>query len=95
VDLIVNLPLPACVKDIHFFGYVDFYLGVVKDFRKTAISLPSLLAREVILHFSKEREVVFIKPLTTTPILYTHIWEEQFELMCDASDYALALVLNS
>ena len=32
--------------------------------------------------------------LTSAPILHPHIWGEPFELMCDASNYAVGVVLG-
>jgi len=32
--------------------------------------------------------------LVTTPIVTTSDWEKPFELMCDASDYAIGAVLG-
>jgi len=58
--------------------------------------LSSLLAKDVPFHFSKKCAEAFTKlkeALTTGPILYPPIWGEPFGLMCDASDYAVAVVL--
>jgi len=36
----------------------------------------------------------FKDALTSAPVLYPPIWEELFELMCDASDYTVGVVLG-
>jgi len=97
VDFIANLPLPTCVKDIRSFsGHVGFYRRFIKDFTKITKPLSSLLAKDTPFHFSKECEVAFmkLKTLTTTPTLHPPIWGESFELMCDASNYAVGVVLG-
>ena len=50
-----------------------------------------------LFHFSKECEVAFTKlkeALTMTPILHPPVWEESFELMCDALDYAVGVLIG-
>jgi len=32
--------------------------------------------------------------LTTAPILHPFVWEESFELICDASKYAIGFILG-
>jgi len=56
-----------------------------------------LLAKDVPIHFSEECHVTFIKlkeALTSAPVLHLPIWGDPFELMCDASDYAVGVVLG-
>ena len=51
----------------------------------------------MLFHFSKECFKAFFKlkeALTVAPILYPPICGEPFELMCDASDYAIGVVLG-
>jgi len=59
--------------------------------------LSNLLVKDVPSHFSKECHEAFSKlkkALTSAPILYPLIWGEPFELMCDASDYAIRVMLG-
>ena len=98
MDLITNLPLPTYVKDIRSFPrHTDLYHRFVKDVSKVAKPLSSLLAKDMPLHLSKECELAFtnlMEALTTTLILHPLIWGESFELMCDASDYKIGVVLG-
>jgi len=97
-DLIVNLPPPTCVKEVQpFLGHVGFYRRFIKDFSKIVKSLSNLPAKDVPFHFSKECHEAFSKlkkALTSAPIFHPPIWGEPFELMCDASYYAIRVVLG-
>ena len=97
-DLIVNLPPPTCVKEVRsFLRHAGFYHRFIKDFSKTAKSLSNLLSKDVPFHFFQECLEEFSKlkeALTSAPILHPPIWGEPFELMCDASDYAIGIVLE-
>nr|GEY69948.1 reverse transcriptase domain-containing protein [Tanacetum cinerariifolium] len=56
-----------------------------------------LLEKETPFIFSKECIIAFNtlkKKLTEAPILVVHDWNLPFELMCDASDYAIGAVLG-
>lgn len=98
IDVIANLPSPSCVLDIRYFlGHAGFYRPFIKDFSKIAKPLSNLLAKDVPFNFSKESLEAFTKlkeALTTAPIIHPPIWGEAFELMCDASDYAVGVVLG-
>ena len=79
-----------------FFGHASFYCRFIRDFSKIAKPLTNLLAKEVPFHFSEECLVAFTKikeALTSAPVLHPPIWGEPFELMCDAFDYAVGVVL--
>jgi len=97
-NLIVNLPPPTSVKAIRYsLGHAGFYRRFIKDFSRIAKPLTNLLAKDVPFHFSEECHVAFIKlkeALTSAPVLHPHIWGDPFELMCDASDYAVGVVLG-
>ena len=97
-DLIVNLPHPICVKNVRsFLGHAGFYRCFIKDFSKIAKPLSNLLAKDVSFHFFEECLVAFTKlkkALTSVHVLHPPIWGESFELMCDASDYAVGVVLG-
>jgi len=98
INLIVNLSLPTCVKEVQsFLGHAGFYRRFIKDFRKSTKPLSNMLAKDVPFHFSKECHEVFSKPkkvLTSAPILHPPIWGEPFELMCDASDNVIGVMLE-
>jgi len=97
-NLIIILPPPTCVKEVRsFLGYASFYRRFIRDFSKIAKPLTNLLAKEVSFHFSEECLVAFTKlkeALTSAPVLHPPIWEEPFELICDASNYAVGVALG-
>ncbi|CAN6560294.1 unnamed protein product [Malus baccata var. baccata] len=69
----------------------------IKDFSKIAQPLCRLLQNEVTFEFNEACEKAFnhLKDsLTTTPIITPPDWSIPFELMCDASDFALGAVLG-
>ncbi|CAN6576804.1 unnamed protein product [Malus baccata var. baccata] len=76
---------------------LSFYRRFIKDFSKVAQPLCRLLQKEVAFEFTKECTASFnqLKELlTTAPIIVPPDWSLPFELMCDASDYALGAVLG-
>nr|GEV91550.1 reverse transcriptase domain-containing protein [Tanacetum cinerariifolium] len=96
VDDITKLPHPTTVKGIRsFLGHVGFYRRFIKDFSKIARPMTRLLKKDTLFLFSKECVEAFqtlkIK-LTKAPILIAPDWDMPFELMCDASDFAIAVV---
>jgi len=97
-DLIVNFPPPTSVKEIRsFLRRDDFYRRFIKDFSRIAKPLTNVIAKDVPFHFSDKCHVAFIKlkeALTSAAVLHPPIWRDPFELMCDASDYAVGVVLR-
>ncbi|CAN6562542.1 unnamed protein product [Malus baccata var. baccata] len=85
-------------KDHFPLPFIDQMLErFIKDFSKIAQPLCRLLQKEVAFEFTKECTASFnqLKELlTTTPIIVPPDWSLPFELMCDASDYALGAVLG-
>jgi hypothetical protein len=98
VDLISSLPPPQAVKDIRsFLGHAGFYRRFIKDFSKIARPLCNLLAKDVPFDFNDKCQTAFEilkKTLTSTPIIQPPNWGLPFEIMCDASDYAVGAVLG-
>lgn len=98
VDLNQNLPIPKTIRDIRsFLGHVGFYRRFIKDLSKIACPLCSLLAKDVPFDFDSSCITVFEtlkQKLITTPILQAPDWTQPFELMCDASDFAIGAVLG-
>ncbi|GKA04636.1 reverse transcriptase domain-containing protein [Tanacetum coccineum] len=98
VDVIAKLPHPTTVKGIRsFLGHVGFYRRFIKDFLKIAWPMTRLLEKDTPFFFSKECIESFQtlkKKLTEEPILIAPDWDLPFELMCDASDYAIGVVLR-
>ncbi|GKB78294.1 reverse transcriptase domain-containing protein [Tanacetum coccineum] len=98
VDVIAKLPHPTSVKDARsFLGHAGFYRRFIQDFSKITRSMTHLLEKETTFIFSKECIKAFNilkKKLTEAPILVAPDWDLPFEIMCDASDYAVGAVLG-
>nr|GEW22483.1 reverse transcriptase domain-containing protein [Tanacetum cinerariifolium] len=98
VDVISKLPHPTTVKGIRsFLGHVDFYRRFIKDFSKIAHPMTHLLKKDTPFHFTKECVEAFEtlkRKLTEAHILIALDWDMPFELMCDASDFAISAVLG-
>nr|GEV98534.1 reverse transcriptase domain-containing protein [Tanacetum cinerariifolium] len=98
VDVIDKLPHPTTVKGIRgFLGYVGFYRRFIQDFAKIARPMTRLLEKDTPFIFSKECVEAFQtlkRKLTEAPILIAPNWDMPFELMCDASDFAIGAVLG-
>ncbi|GJY56761.1 reverse transcriptase domain-containing protein [Tanacetum coccineum] len=66
---------------------------IIQDFSKIARPMTHLLEKETPFIFSKECIEAFNilkKKLTEAPILVAPDWDLPFEIICDASDYAVA-----
>ncbi|GJZ90387.1 reverse transcriptase domain-containing protein [Tanacetum coccineum] len=98
VDVIAKLPHPTSFKGVRIFlGHAGFYRRFIKDFSKIARPMTHLLEKETPFVFSKECIEAFNilkKKLTEAPILVVPDWDLPFEIMCDASDYAVGAVLG-
>nr|GEV73189.1 reverse transcriptase domain-containing protein [Tanacetum cinerariifolium] len=98
VDVIAKLPHPTTVKGVRsFLGHAGFYRRFIQDFLKIARPMTHLLEKETPFVFSKECIDAFNtlkKKLTEALILVVLDWNLPFELMCDASDYAIGAVLG-
>ena len=92
------MPPPSNVKGIRsFLGHARFYRIFIKDFSKIARPLSNLLNKDVVFKFDEKCSTAFqtLKDkLTTTLVMITPDWSKEFELMCDASDYAVNAVLG-
>nr|GEY41855.1 reverse transcriptase domain-containing protein [Tanacetum cinerariifolium] len=98
VDVITKLPHPTTVKGIRsFLGHAGFYRRFIKDFLKIARPMTRLLKKDTPFMFSKDCVEAFQtlkRKLTEAPILIAPNWDMPFELMCDASDFAIDAVLE-
>lgn len=98
IDLVRYLPSPTSVREVRsFLGHAGFYRRFIKDFSKIATPLCRLLQKDVPFVFNDECEKAFNhlkKLLTSAPIIVPPDWSLPFELMCDASDYAIGAVLG-
>nr|GEW10905.1 reverse transcriptase domain-containing protein [Tanacetum cinerariifolium] len=93
VDVIAKLPHPIIVKGIwSFLGHPGFYRRFIQGFSKIARPMTRLLEKDTPFIFSKECIEAFQslkKKLTEAPILVALDWDLPFEIMCDASDFAI------
>nr|GEV58952.1 reverse transcriptase domain-containing protein [Tanacetum cinerariifolium] len=98
VDVIAKLPHPTIVKGVrNFLGHVGFYQRFIEDFSKIARPMTHLLEKETPFVFSKyciDSFETLKKKLTEASILVFPDWNLPFELMFDASDFAIGAVLG-
>ncbi|KAI3448686.1 hypothetical protein Pfo_005351 [Paulownia fortunei] len=98
IELIANLPTPKTVKEIRsFLGHAGFYRRFIKDFSIISKPLCNLLTKDTIFEWTENCENAFVKlksMLTSAPIMQPPDWTLPFEIMCDASDYAVGAVLG-
>jgi hypothetical protein len=98
IELIANLPTPKSVKDVRsFLGHAGFYRRFIKDFSVISKPLCNLLTKENVFEWTEQCEKAFVKLknlLTSAPIIQPPDWSLPFEIMCDASDYAVGAVLG-
>ncbi|CAN6685907.1 unnamed protein product [Malus baccata var. baccata] len=90
-----HFPLPFLDQMLERLA--GFYRRFIKDFSKIAQPLCRPLQKDVSFEFNEACEKAFkhLKDLlTTAPIITPPDWSIPFELMCDASDYALGAVLG-
>nr|GFA87645.1 reverse transcriptase domain-containing protein [Tanacetum cinerariifolium] len=98
IEVISKLPHPTIVKGIRsFLRHAGFYRRFIKDFSKISRPMTHLLEKNSPFIFSNECIQAFriLKDkLTEAPILIAPNWDQPFELMYDASDYAVGAVLG-
>ncbi|GJY43919.1 reverse transcriptase domain-containing protein [Tanacetum coccineum] len=98
VDVIAKICHPTSVKGVQsFLSHAGFYHRFIQDFSKIAQPMTHLLEKETPFIFLKEYIEAFNilkKKLTEAPILVAPDWDLPFEIMCDASDWAVGTVLG-
>ena len=98
IEVIQNLPLPGIVRDLrNILGHVGFYRRFIQYFAKVSKPLTTLLCKDkdFIIDEEGKRAVTMLKQtLIEAPILQSPNWDLPFEIMCDASEYALGAVLG-
>ncbi|GKA06753.1 reverse transcriptase domain-containing protein [Tanacetum coccineum] len=80
-----------------FLGHAGFYRRFIKDFLKIARPLTKLLEKDTPFEFNDECQKAFEllkERLTCAPVIVSPNWNLPFELMCDASDFAVGAVLG-
>ena len=97
-SIIRDLMPPTTVKGIRsFLGHARFYRRFIRDFSKIARPLCRLLEKDTKFHFDESCQKAFeeIKfRLVEAPIMAKPDWNREFEIMCDASDFAMGAVLG-
>ena len=98
VSIIRNLIPPTTVKGIRsFIGHAGFYRRFIRDFSKIARPLCQLLEKDTEFNFDESCHNSFeeIKSrLVEAAIMAKLYWNREFEIMCDASDFAMGAVLG-
>nr|GEV54286.1 hypothetical protein [Tanacetum cinerariifolium] len=98
VNVIAKLPHPTIVKGVRsFLGHAGFYRRFIQDFSKIARPMTHLLKKETPFVFSKDCIDAFEtlkKKLTEASILVVPDWNLPFELMYDASDFAIGTYMD-
>ncbi|XP_061374761.1 uncharacterized protein LOC133316984 [Gastrolobium bilobum] len=97
IDVITALPYPASVREVRsFLGHAGFYRRFIQDFSKIALPLSNLLQKDIDFEFGEACKAAFDhlkRCLTIAPVIRAPDWSIPFELMCDASNYAVGAVL--
>ena len=98
IEVIEQLPSPTDVKGIHsFLGHVGFYRRFLQNFSQIARPRMHLLAKDAPFVFTEECLQSFHtlkKALISAPVIQSPDCHLPFEIMCDASDYAIRVVLG-
>ena len=98
IEVIEKLPPPTNVKGVRsFLGHAGFYRRFIQDFSKIAKPLCDLLGKEAEFVFDDHCLKAFNilkEKLVSAPIIMTPQWGLPFEIMCDASDFAIGAVLG-
>ena len=98
VSIIKNLMPPTTVKGIRsFLGHASFYRRFIRDFSKIARPLCRLLEKDAKFKFDESCQRSFEEirsRLVEAPIMAKPDWNKEFEIICDASDYAMGAVLG-
>ncbi|GJT58018.1 reverse transcriptase domain-containing protein [Tanacetum coccineum] len=98
IDVISKLLPTTNIKGVRsFLGHAGFYRRFIKDFSKIARPLTKLLEKDTPFEFNDECQKAFEilkEKLTCAPVIVSLNWNLSFELMCDASDFAVGVVLG-
>ncbi|KAJ9536179.1 hypothetical protein OSB04_un000639 [Centaurea solstitialis] len=98
IDTISKLPPPTNIKGVRsFLGHAGFYRRFIQDFSKISRPLTKLLKKDAPFIFDEKCISAFEtlkRDLTNAPIMVPPDWDQPFEIMCDASDYAVGAVLG-
>jgi hypothetical protein len=98
VETVEQLLPPTDIKFLRsFLGHAGFYRRFIKDFSKITKPLTHLLQKDVAFDFDEKCLAAFrtLKSvLVSAPIIQPPDWSRPFEIMCNASDYVVGVVLG-
>ncbi|XP_016730765.1 uncharacterized protein [Gossypium hirsutum] len=98
IEVIEKFPPPTSAKGIRsFLGHAGFHRRFIEDFSKISKPLCTFLEQNRPFNFDEQCLVAFEKlkkKLITAPIVVALDWTLPFKLMCDASDYAVRVMLG-
>ena len=98
IELIFKLPSPTNVKTMRqFLGHAGVYRRFIKDFSKIAKPLYKLLEKDAKFVWDEDFKKSFkeLKAyLTTAPIVRAPNWKLPFEVMYNASDLTIGVVIG-
>ena len=98
VEVIQDLALPKLIRELRsFLGHVSFYRRFIQDFVRVSKQLTSLLFKEKDFIIEEEGKHAFMQleqALVEAPILQSPNWDLPFEILCDAFDFAVGVVLG-
>ena len=98
VSVIETLLPPTTIKGLRsFLAHVGFYRRFIRDFSKISRPLCRLLEKDAKFDFDESCRSAFEEinsKLVIAPIMATPDWNKVFEIMCDASDYAIGAFLG-
>ena len=93
ISTIKTLIPPTTVKGVRsFLGHAGFYKRFIKDFSKISRPMCRLLKKDATFDFDEASLEAFKElksRLVITPIMNVPNWNEPFEIMCDANDFAI------
>ena len=98
IETTEKLPPPSSIKGIKsFLGHASFYRRFIKDFLKITKPYCKLLKKDILFLFDEKCLSAFQtlkSALIFTPVIITPDWNLPFEMMCDASDYTVRVILG-
>jgi hypothetical protein len=98
VETVEQLLPPTDVKSLRsFLGHAGFYRRFIKYFSKITKPLTHFLQKDVAFDFDENCLAAFRtlkSALVSAPIIQPPDWSQPFEIMCDASDYAVGAALG-
>jgi hypothetical protein len=97
IAIIVNLPPPASVKQLHTtLGHTGYYRKFIKEYAQITVPMEKLLKHDVKYEWNKEGQKsldILKERIVTALILVFPDWKKIFHVHVDASPIALGVIL--